>query len=909
MNFFLISYIIILTKIQNYIHLKIDILCDDYCKDILLDNVSILDKINLNTELMYGFQTISFIANPGQTITFKTYNSAEKGGIAVRIKITSNGNTETYLSSTNDNLFSFDVNDDAAQTGIDYFFYDSQNEEYKPLFVEIGSTFGPQSAIFFINSFIEYYFTIPNTIQNEITYSYTYLTGFVTLGKSLLPMSHLITPTVDSSNTYNKLYFFLDDDLPEFKGKLVFRLSGIEIRFNELFNYEEYISYPYNSSLLYKRDIVYFTLSEGDYIDTSKKGRITFYTCPDYCDKGCSIYYECFTKNDENEIENYVYDFTSVVINQILISQSENERILTCYNNNFLSTPDYPDIIDLNYCLSALQNYFNQESFLISVFYKRENSDSNLEITKIVFYDNFFIILTLSDFSICSNDKIFYESNSKQLIYCYESCKTCWGPLVNNCESCFTNNILTSINTCVNVYEQCGEEKSLWLFEAEDTGKIKCLETSNCPLIATNFLSESLECVSSCNYIRPISKCISCNKEQTQIYNSCVDLSDKSKSLEIIQENIVKLLETNPIINTNESTYYISNYPPTNTIVNTNISEINLGECESLLKTKNNIPDEESLILLQIETKVIGQATSKLEYYVYSSDGTLLDLNACDGTEISITKAILNTSNMNLDTAKALAEKGIDVYNINDDFFNDFCNGVSVNDQDLTLQNRIDDVYVNISFCDDGCEYQGINLETNKVICSCVSEDEDSNVNDDNQINENNKKKNKLYKLTHDLLTNINYKIVVCYQFWMNKKYFKNNFGFHFSITTFIILQILFIIYLIRWYKTTYEKVIKEIKKNEKETVNILTTINTQKLTEKNKNEENIFKTPNSIELIVPNMNRKSMKTKVNSDTTLTEQSKENENDNDYIESKELRKKILEMNKIKSKFYNYFLNL
>ena len=96
---------------------------------------------------------------------------------------------------------------------------------------------------------------------------------------------------------------------------------------------------------------------------------------------------------------------------------------------------------------------------------------------------------------------------------------------------------------------------------------------------------------------------------------------------------------------------------------------------------------------------------------------------------------------MNLDTAKALAEKGIDVYNINDDFFNDFCNGVSVNDQDLTLQNRIDDVYVNISFCDDGCEYQGINLETNKVICSCVSEDEDSNVNDDNQINENNKKK------------------------------------------------------------------------------------------------------------------------------------------------------------------------
>ena len=84
--------------------------------------------------------------------------------------------------------------------------------------------------------------------------------------------------------------------------------------------------------------------------------------------------------------------------------------------------------------------------------------------------------------------------------------------------------------------------------------------------------------------------------------------------------------------------------------------------------------------------------------------------------DIRITKVITDISNLNYNTAKYLASQGIDIYNINDDFFNNFCNGIiSVNNQDLTLDNKIEDIYVNISFCDNDCEYQGINLETNKV--------------------------------------------------------------------------------------------------------------------------------------------------------------------------------------------------
>ncbi len=100
------------------------------------------------------------------------------------------------------------------------------------------------------------------------------------------------------------------------------------------------------------------------------------------------------------------------------------------------------------------------------------------------------------------------------------------------------------------------------------------------------------------------------------------------------------------------------------------------------------------------------------------------------------------------------------------------------------MENRIEDVYVNVSFCKDGCEYKGINLDTYKVICSCTNEETNST---QNTI----KNKNKLEQVIDDLLNNINYKIVVCSQYWLNIKYFKNNSGFYFSITIFVILKIL----------------------------------------------------------------------------------------------------------------------
>ena len=90
-----------------------------------------------------------------------------------------------------------------------------------------------------------------------------------------------------------------------------------------------------------------------------------------------------------------------------------------------------------------------------------------------------------------------------------------------------------------------------------------CLTISNCPSIAINVVSEILKIVSSYDTIISNLNYISCNKDETQIYNSCEDLSYSENSLKVIQENLIKLLETNPLINTEDKTYYVSEYPST----------------------------------------------------------------------------------------------------------------------------------------------------------------------------------------------------------------------------------------------------------------------------------------------------------------------------------------------------------
>ena len=47
----------------------------------------------------------------------------------------------------------------------------------------------------------------------------------------------------------------------------------------------------------------------------------------------------------------------------------------------------------------------------------------------------------------------------------------------------------------------------------------------------------------------------------------------------------------------------------------------------------------------------------------------------------------------------------------------------SPNDRDITLEDRLETFYPNVSLCDSGCKSTGVNLTSMKAICSCTFTD------------------------------------------------------------------------------------------------------------------------------------------------------------------------------------------
>ena len=63
----------------------------------------------------------------------------------------------------------------------------------------------------------------------------------------------------------------------------------------------------------------------------------------------------------------------------------------------------------------------------------------------------------------------------------------------------------------------------------------------------------------------------------------------------------------------------------------------------------------------------------------------------------------------------------IDVFNINDTFFNDICYPFTDGDSnsDMILSDRVSDIYQNYSICGDNCQYDSFNIEKSSANCNC----------------------------------------------------------------------------------------------------------------------------------------------------------------------------------------------
>ncbi len=161
-----------------------------------------------------------------------------------------------------------------------------------------------------------------------------------------------------------------------------------------------------------------------------------------------------------------------------------------------------------------------------------------------------------------------------------------------------------------------------------------------------------------------------------------------------------------------------------------NISYVNLGECENKLRVHYNIPPQEKIYIGQ------NKCYEYVDYKVYNEKKEELDLSICKGINIKVSTPI-DPSNpkIGLLLAIQMQEEGIDIYNKDEEVFNDKCSSLSLNGKDLSMEARQKDIYKDVSeFCNENC-IPHVNTNTYEIECDCPTVKNENEKKDDDNIN------------------------------------------------------------------------------------------------------------------------------------------------------------------------------
>ena len=144
-----------------------------------------------------------------------------------------------------------------------------------------------------------------------------------------------------------------------------------------------------------------------------------------------------------------------------------------------------------------------------------------------------------------------------------------------------------------------------------------------------------------------------------------------------------------------------------------NTTNIILGECETKLKEKYDIPEDKSLYILMVDISIAGSNKKKVEYEVYYSfDGsklTKLDLDTCKDVHIEVNVPVY------------IDQSEMDIFNKSSGYYNDICYPTSSdNGTDMSLSDRKKEyIEKDRGLCEKNCELIGYDEESEKAKCSC----------------------------------------------------------------------------------------------------------------------------------------------------------------------------------------------
>ena len=355
-----------------------------------------------------------------------------------------------------------------------------------------------------------------------------------------------------------------------------------------------------------------------------------------------------------------------------------------------LSSFDTSSVTTMSYMFSACSslNYLDLSNFITSTVKNMAEMFGNCTSLE-------FVNLTGFNISHDSISNIFYNCNSLKSVDLTNF-------VCNNINNIFTN--LNAINIINRTNSGINQDK-----DSDINQDIK-ISTSTLELVHNSKVIDSTQIINENKKEKII--------EIIEYYNT---------NIKEIITNLDKLIEDKEPTKTykikgNDYQLYIK---PINSYTEDSSVNIYLNECEKILKEKN--PSEYyTIVQINLKNNCTNCLVDQVEYKIYDANKQAVDISICNNINIKIEYKIQNSSLINLDQVKTFNEKGIDIFNIKDIFFNDICYPYTDDNSnsDMILSDRVTDIFQNYSICGDNCEYDSFNIYNTAANCNCKIKNE-----------------------------------------------------------------------------------------------------------------------------------------------------------------------------------------
>ena len=372
-----------------------------------------------------------------------------------------------------------------------------------------------------------------------------------------------------------------------------------------------------------------------------------------------------------------------------------------------------------------LSNFYSQA--LLSMESMFENDESllflnliNFDISKVtnmkrMFYNcNSLVYINFDTLTESESEDIDIEyliSNNNAIIYCIQQndCPKIYSFLdsngfENDCDNlCFKQNrkIKAKEKICV---ESCDNGKNVFeingiCYENEENENTIIEENSDISekikFSSENFFKESFQNEESSN--------------KDEIINSLREDIIKG-NLGLLLSGIINGTKQDLIAKFKDISYQITTTGNQKNNIYNNISTIDLGDCEDILKDKYKINQNLSLIIFKIDYYIDGLLIPIVCYEVYHpTNYSQLDLNLCNETLIKLHIPV------------EIDEEKLYKYDPTSDYYNDECFAYTTeNGTDIILNDRKNEyIENNLSLCENNCTYNGYSIAKKKASCEC----------------------------------------------------------------------------------------------------------------------------------------------------------------------------------------------